>query len=140
MSKQRDVEQRSPSPVGDDALERRSVITALAAAGIAGPAIFAVVALVQSLLAHLQDVNYPLWFTEGERKADSLTLQGLAAIAIFGVWSWKRAGLPLPDFDRIAMIGRDVNVVFDSDTEANVNMRQALMCLASYIKGRVGDT
>jgi hypothetical membrane protein len=50
MSKQRDVEQRSPSPVGDDALERRSVITALAAAGIAGPAIFAVVALVQSLL------------------------------------------------------------------------------------------
>ena len=31
MSKQRDVEQRSRPPVGDDALERRSVIAALAA-------------------------------------------------------------------------------------------------------------
>ena len=50
MSEQRGVEQRSRPPSGDDALERRSVIAALAAAGIAGPVIFAVVALVQSLL------------------------------------------------------------------------------------------
>ena len=50
MSMQRDVEQRSRPPAGDDALERRSVIAALAAAGIAGPVMFAVVALVQSLL------------------------------------------------------------------------------------------
>jgi hypothetical protein len=90
-------------------------------------------------IAHLQDVAQPLWFTEGERKADSLTSQGLAAIALFGVWSWKRAGLPLPDFDRIPMIGRDVNVVFDSDTEDNVNIRQALICLAHYLKGRTGS-
>lgn len=88
--------------------------------------------------ARLQDINYPLWFTEGERKADSLISQGLAAIALFGVWSWKRSGLPLPDFDRIPMIGRDVNIVFDSDTEDNANIRQALMCLAHYLKGRTG--
>ncbi len=50
MSKQRDVEQHSRPPAGDDALERSSVIAALAAAGIAGPIMFAVVALVQSLL------------------------------------------------------------------------------------------
>ncbi|MDQ3736699.1 MAG: DUF998 domain-containing protein [Actinomycetota bacterium] len=50
MSKQRDVEQLSRPPTGDEALERRSVIVALAAAGIAGPVIFAGVALVQSLL------------------------------------------------------------------------------------------
>ena len=50
MSKQRDVEQHGRPPSGDDALERRSVVAALAAAGIAGPVIFAVVALVQSLL------------------------------------------------------------------------------------------
>ena len=49
MSKQRAVEQHSRPPAGD-ALERRSVIAALAAAGIAGPVMFAVVALVQSLL------------------------------------------------------------------------------------------
>ena len=50
MSKQRDVEQHNRPPVSDDALGRRLVIAALAAAGIAGPVIFAVVALVQSLL------------------------------------------------------------------------------------------
>ena len=50
MSKQRDVEQHSRPLAGDDALERRSAIAALAAAGIAGPVMFAVVALVQSLL------------------------------------------------------------------------------------------
>ncbi len=50
MSKQRDVEQHSRPLASDDALERSSVIAALAAAGIAGPILFAVVALVQSLL------------------------------------------------------------------------------------------
>ena len=50
MSKQRDVEQHSRPPAGNDALERRSALAALAAAGIAGPVMFAGVALVQSLL------------------------------------------------------------------------------------------
>lgn len=50
ISKRPDVEQHSRLPAGDGALERRSVIAALAAAGIAGPIMFAVVALVQSLL------------------------------------------------------------------------------------------
>ncbi len=50
MSKQRDVERHSRPPAGNDALERRSVIAGLAAAGIADPIMFAVVALVQSLL------------------------------------------------------------------------------------------
>jgi hypothetical membrane protein len=49
MSKQRDVQQHGRPPDGD-APERRWVIAALAAAGIAGPVMFAVVALVQSLL------------------------------------------------------------------------------------------
>src|SRR5215207_10496902 len=50
MSKRRDVEQRNRPIAVDDALEHRSVIAALAAAGIAGPVIFAGVALVQGLL------------------------------------------------------------------------------------------
>jgi hypothetical membrane protein len=50
MSKQRDAEQHSRPPAGDDALERCSMIAALAVAGIVGPVMFAVVALVQSLL------------------------------------------------------------------------------------------
>src|SRR5919112_4640920 len=50
MSKQRDAERHTRPPAVDDALEHRSVVAALAAAGVAGPIIFAVVALVQSLL------------------------------------------------------------------------------------------
>jgi len=50
MSKWRDVEQRNRPIAVDDAPECRSVIAALAAAGIAGPIMFAEVALVQSLL------------------------------------------------------------------------------------------
>src|ERR687886_499177 len=49
MSEQRGMEQRS-RPSSGDALERRSVIAGLAIAGIVGPILFAVVALVQSLL------------------------------------------------------------------------------------------
>lgn len=44
------MEVRQVGQGADHALERRSVIAALAAAGIAGPVMFAVVALVQSLL------------------------------------------------------------------------------------------
>ena len=50
MSKQRDVEQHSRPPAGDRALKRSSVIAGLAIAGIVGPSMFVVVALVQSLL------------------------------------------------------------------------------------------
>ena len=50
MSKQRAVEQHGRPPAAEAALEHRSVIAALAAAGIAGLVIFAGVALVQSLL------------------------------------------------------------------------------------------
>ena len=49
MSKQRDAERHSRPPAGDNALEHRSVIAALAAVGISGPVMFAGVALVQSL-------------------------------------------------------------------------------------------
>lgn len=50
MSKQLDVEEHIGPPAGDDALERRSVSAVLAAASIAGPMVFAAVALGQSLL------------------------------------------------------------------------------------------
>ena len=51
MSKQCDVEQHSRPSVSDDALGGRSVIAALAAAGIAGPILFAVVGLAFLVLS-----------------------------------------------------------------------------------------
>jgi len=81
----------------------------------------------------------PLWFTEGEKKADALVSRGVAAIGILGVWSWKRDGLPLRDFDKVPMLGRDVRIIFDSDAEENVNVRQALYALGRYMKARTGN-
>jgi|SRR5829696_3607216 len=88
---------------------------------------------------HLQNVSVPLWFCEGERKCDALISRGIAAISLPGVWAWKRNGLPLPDFDDIPMIGRELRAMFDSDAEEKTGIRQALVCLARYLKGRAGD-
>ncbi len=88
---------------------------------------------------YLADTNRPLWFVEGERKADSLATQGEVVVAILGVWAWKRYCQPLPDFDAIPMIGREISVLFDSDAEDNVNVRKGLLGLARYLKGRIGD-
>jgi hypothetical protein len=90
-------------------------------------------------LEHLHDRSYPLWVTEGEIKADALASQGEVAVAILGVWAWKRYGFPLEAFDDIPMIRREIRVVFDSDCLTNVNVRHALMCLSRYLKGRIGD-
>src|SRR5215204_335711 len=44
----------------------------------------------------LSDAATRLWIVEGEKKADALVSHGECAVALLGVWSWKRDGLPLP--------------------------------------------
>ena len=80
--------------------------------------------------------HYTIWFCEGEKKADAMVSQGLITIGLLGVWSWKRDKMPLPDFDRIPLIGKNVNVLFDSDAETNVGINLALHTLANYLKVR----
>ena len=80
--------------------------------------------------------HYTIWFVEGEKKADAMVSQGLITIGLLGVWSWKRDKMPLPDFDRIPLIGKNVNVLFDSDAETNVGINLALHTLANYLKAR----
>lgn len=84
----------------------------------------------------LSDAGRRLWVVEGEKKADSLVSRGECAVALLGVWSWKRDGLPLPDWDYIRLVGREVVVAFDSDAERNVQVRTARLALAEYLKGR----
>jgi putative DNA primase/helicase len=85
---------------------------------------------------HLADVSRRLWVVEGERKADALVSVGELAVGLLGVWAWKRGGLPLPDWDRISIIGREVVVCFDSDASWNVNVRMARTKLAHYLSER----
>ena len=62
--------------------------------------------------------------------------QGECVTALLGVWTWKRAGLPLPDWDHIKLVGREVYIAFDSDVERMVKVKRALLALAEYLKSR----
>jgi hypothetical protein len=88
-------------------------------------------------LEGLRDTSQKLWIVEGEKKADALVSLGECAIALLGVWAWKRDGFPLPDWDQIPMIGREVRILFDSDTADKVEVRQALYTLSRFIRGKV---
>src|SRR5262249_51762667 len=68
----------------------------------------------------LRDIGTPLWLTEGEKKALKACQEGLACIAVSGVFSWRtRSGSPdgkstvIPDLDHITWRGRSVHIVFD---------------------------
>ncbi len=84
----------------------------------------------------LLDPNTRLWVVEGEKKADALVSRGECAVALLGVWSWKRDGLPLPEWDSIPLIGREVLVCFDSDSEHKVEVQRALAGLVAYLAAR----
>jgi Domain of unknown function (DUF3854) len=84
----------------------------------------------------LSDAGTRLWIVEGEKKADALVSRGECAVALLGVWSWKRDGLPLPDWDSIRLVAREVHVAFDSDAACKVEVQRALSALAEYLRAR----
>jgi putative DNA primase/helicase len=85
----------------------------------------------------LRNTSRRLWIVEGEKKADALVSQGECAIALLGVWAWKRDGYPLPDWDQIPMIGREVRILFDSDAADKVEVRHALYVLSRFLRVKV---
>jgi len=86
--------------------------------------------------AQIRKSKIRLWVVEGEKKADALVSKGECAVSISGVWNWKRKGLPLPDWDYVRLVGREVYIAFDSDAERKVEVKRALLALATYLKGR----
>jgi hypothetical protein len=84
----------------------------------------------------LSDSGTRLWIVEGEKKADALVSRGECAVALLGVWSWKRDGLPLPEWDAIRLVGREVCIAFDSDAAHKVEVQRALSALADYLQAR----
>src|SRR5262245_28525722 len=68
----------------------------------------------------LREPTYPLYITEGVRKADAAVSHGLTCIALLGVWNWRGTNefggkTALPDWEHIALNGRDIFICFDSD-------------------------
>lgn len=79
----------------------------------------------------LSDPSITLWVTEGQKKADCLASRGLCALALLGVWNWRGKndadGLTvLADWEEVALNGRQVNIVFDSDVLRKYEVQQAL--------------
>lgn len=85
------------------------------------------------------DPRTELWATEGAKKADSLASQGACSINLSGVWGFKgknRFGATtfLADFDYIALKGRAVYLVFDSDITTKPQVRQAMLRLKEHLE------
>src|SRR5262249_18426365 len=87
----------------------------------------------------LVDVDFPLWITEGQKKADALASRGLVAIALLGVWSFSGRiltgdGDMRADLDWITWKNRDVRIVFDSDIMTKPAVRKALERLTIHLQ------
>lgn len=86
----------------------------------------------------LSDPAVPLILTEGAKKADSLNSQGYCAINLNGVWGWRGSNksqgkTALPDFEAIALNGRKIILLFDSDVRDNESVQNALRRLRSFL-------
>ncbi len=96
----------------------------------------------------------PIYFVEGEKKADRMAQAGYATIGLTGVHGWLDS-CPRPDeegLDTSRVIpelrtlseldifkGRQVPIVFDSDIMQKWQVRNALKALATWIEEMRGD-
>src|SRR5262249_26728393 len=86
--------------------------------------------------ALLADPTVPLLITEGEKKALTAGQEGLACVAVGGLWSWQAAGRPIADLDRIDWYERETVIVPDSDVWTRWDVVQAVFGLGKELEGR----
>lgn len=96
---------------------------------------------VDSIREMLQDKRSDLYITEGVKKGDSAAARGLCCIALAGVWNWRGtnesgSSVELADWDKIALKGRRIRIVFDSDVMMKQEVQKALRRLAGMLKRR----
>jgi hypothetical protein len=89
----------------------------------------------------LRDPSVPLFVTEGIKKGDALASRGLCAVALLGVWNWRGMNevggkTALADWEHIALHGRRVFIVFDSDVMQNPSVHAALARLHALLASR----
>lgn len=89
----------------------------------------------------LGDPTVPLFITEGVKKGDALVSKGLCAISLIGVWNWRGTNeqggkTALPEWEYVALNGRQIYIVFDSDVMLKPEVHAALARLKSFLEGR----
>jgi len=78
----------------------------------------------------------PLWLVEGMKKSLAVAQLGLSAVGIESAWGWhlKGSSALLPDFAAIALNGRLVELVPDSDVATNRSIERAMRGLADALR------
>src|SRR5215210_2867664 len=94
-----------------------------------------------SMRDRLGDPSVPLWITEGIKKGDSLTSRGLCTVTLLGVWNWRGTNehggkTALPEWEDIALNGRHVYIVFDSDVVVKPPVQHALRRFRAFLETR----
>ena len=89
----------------------------------------------------IDDPTKPLIITEGAKKADSAASRGLCAINLNGVYGFRGTNakggmIALPDWENIAIKGRVIYVVFDSDVVTKPQVESALRRLCPFLQSR----
>jgi hypothetical protein len=89
----------------------------------------------------LGDPSVPLCITEGIKKGDALVSRGLCAVTLLGVWNWrgtndKGGKVALPEWEDVALNGRKVYVVFDSDVMLKPGVHEAMRRLKAFLESR----
>lgn len=87
------------------------------------------------------DPGTPLFITEGIKKGDALVTHGLCAVALIGVWNFRGRNehggkVALPEWEFIALNGRDCYIVFDSDVMTKEPVHAALVRLKAMLEHR----
>ena len=89
----------------------------------------------------LGDPHAPLWITEGVPKGDALASRGVCTIALGGVRGYRGTNeyggkVILPDWEYVALNGRLVYVVYDSDIYQKPDVEAALKDLYRLLRDR----
>ncbi len=86
--------------------------------------------------AALTDPSVPLLITEGEKKALKANQEGLACVAVGGLWNWQTGGRPIADLDRIDWYERETVMVPDSDVWTRADLLQPVFALGKELEQR----
>ena len=87
------------------------------------------------------DPKCPLFVTEGVKKGDALVSRGCCAASLLGVWNWRGTNqqggkTALAEWEDMALNGRQVYTVFDSDVMTKPEVHSALARLKAFLEHR----
>jgi hypothetical protein len=77
-----------------------------------------------------------LYVVEGEKKALRGWQDGMACVAIGGIWSWRHEGRAIGDLDRIDWCERETILVPDSDVWTRPDLLRAVYALGKTLEQR----